>query len=89
MVVMSGSANLCPNPESGYCRSNGITPATLGDISVSVFFLLALVENDLDPEGFEYFDDPGVAISSLIAWGAFSLPPSRSRICSMFSIRWI
>jgi hypothetical protein len=67
MVVISGSANLCPNPASGYCRSTGMVPASADDTTISVARLFALVENDLDPGSFEFFDDPEVAISSLIA----------------------
>jgi hypothetical protein len=44
-----------------------MVPASADDTTISVARLFALVENDLDPGSFEFFDDPEVAISSLIA----------------------
>lgn len=67
IVLISGSAYLCPKPASGYCSVVGMVSGLEGDNSIWAALLLALVEKARDPDGLEFFDEPGVFMSSLMA----------------------
>lgn len=67
MVLISGSAYLCPKPASGYCNVVGMLSCLVGDNSIWASLLLALVEKAREPGGFEFFDEPAIFMSSLIA----------------------